>query len=855
MKKTKLIIGLSSASLILPLSVVSCQQNKQSDQNKTPEKPKTNTSSSKTKTRTNLDKIASKQFDELFSVEFKDISGRTVTKDEISVDGVQRNSLQNVNLKVKPNFSNQVNAKLINIGGNWDKQRTGKAHFSIQFIDKNDEKNTKIHTYIISGFKSNQFNANDDGTIIADPRLSIVDDFQEYENANQEQRFKIDNKDYIEGLKRQYQDTDITKLRPELNYTQQAAEKFNTLSQEAKLNSYEDSVYKGYTLPTFNDKGEIDALSIHGKDAPALYSKIDFLGDRDPNQSIGLARLLPNEKYKQIALETMAISFTSKEDFAREIKQAEQMIEKLKTWNQSTPEFMSYINNLVEKENLEKTYLSNLLAGELRTAYERDVDGIKKRYQDAQDEIDKKIETIKAYTTNDVIKQYEQKIQEYKSDAASGKKFNGSTGTMWIMDYEIPQDGKYPTKWYFGTNSHVAKLMSSKNFSGFSINVLDDSINVNTKLRLNGLDTHFNEFVFGGPQVQNILTKIFDATDYLSTSPKDYLTQQQQNEYEGVEEMIDFAVLELDLSKFNFNEGYDLSVISNKIAKDNTFGGSVENLARALTNNYFDRKPEDKVKFLSTSYLKDYDKIDYQLRVKEGETPKQTDELFALGYPSSRDDFFLRRYEDEDQFLQKNYYQSLWVNSDYRFYYAENNNEDGPANFLKSRLDKGNYLSYQIGYRSFIDKPGINDAFIVSPLRGNKIYETYDEDKTTIRKYFNTGLQYMLRHFAPIGGSSGSSVRNQKNELVAVHSSIIPSARTDFAAAFRSEGYDYKGAYGKYNLEQYDLIYGGGKNQKKSYLDSLIKKYNENGIKTYLFQNGASKNNIPDEFKFKNNEQ
>lgn len=83
-----------------------------------------------------------------------------------------------------------------------------------------------------------------------------------------------------------------------------------------------------------------------------------------------------------------------------------------------------------------------------------------------------------------------------------------------------------------------------------------------------------------------------------------------------------------------------------------------------------------------------------------------------------------------------------------------------------------------------------------------------------LKKYFNTGLQYMLRDYTPIGGSSGSSVRNQRNEVIGVHSTIFQTAGIDYVAALRSEGYNYNGAFGTYNLPQYDLIYGGGKDQK-----------------------------------------
>jgi len=115
------------------------------------------------------------------------------------------------------------------------------------------------------------------------------------------------------------------------------------------------------------------------------------------------------------------------------------------------------------------------------------------------------------------------------------------------------------------------------------------------------------------------------------------------------------------------------------------------------------------------------------------------------------------------------------------------------------------------------------------------------------------GLEYLPKHFAPAGGASGTSVRNQKNELVAIYHAKYDSSKTGLAAAFRSEGYDYQGLYGNYNLPQYDLIYGGGKDQteKKSYREAMKDIYQNNNIKTALFPDGFDK--IPDEFKFNNN--
>nr|WP_307918793.1 hypothetical protein [Mycoplasmopsis bovis] len=75
---------------------------------------------------------------------------------------------------------------------------------------------------------------------------------------------------------------------------------------------------------------------------------------------------------------------------------------------------------------------------------------------------------------------------------------------------------------------------------------------------------------------------------------------------------------------------------------------------------------------------------------------------------------------------------------------------------------------------------------------------------------------------------------------------------------FRSPGKDYNKLFGNYNLPQYDLIYGGGKDQKNSYRQALEAKYkfNEwNTLKPNYFRKRLSRKiNVPKEFRFKNSQ-
>nr|WP_307907807.1 hypothetical protein [Mycoplasmopsis bovis] len=83
-----------------------------------------------------------------------------------------------------------------------------------------------------------------------------------------------------------------------------------------------------------------------------------------------------------------------------------------------------------------------------------------------------------------------------------------------------------------------------------------------------------------------------------------------------------------------------------------------------------------------------------------------------------------------------------------------------------------------MGYRTFTDKPGLTDGFLAAPRIGNEFYSITDKSSNKTVKYVNYGLHLMPRFYAPYGGASGSSVRNKKNELIAVYHSSNDGAKT-----------------------------------------------------------------------------
>ena len=629
--------------------------------------------------------------------------------------------------------------------------REGNLKMSLLVTDKKT-KQVFIKSIIAYGFKTNAMGLDENGSIPgggADLVKPKVDE-NNYFNKTQLERYEIDNQAYLNGLKGQHMGKTWQQVRPELGDNEQKIKEFDEKAKGVSQDAYASAAYKGFTLPVYDKNGDFKGLSINESSYGQARSWVDTRG-RDEWKTTGLPRTLPNEKYRDEALQTLGISSLTLKDGKKD------------TWDKSS-------------------------------------------------------------------------------------------GTTWILDYQKTNDNKYPTKWYFATNLHVADTITDKTTS-IDLMKLMDSVKTKTTLRLSNLDENIYRFGFASKNNEFLLNhglkKIYDGRDFLKTKPTEYLTEQQKEKYKDAGSFVDFAVFELDFEQLKLLNVWNNQLNSNGGVITKYDHSSAQDLAKIITSDYANHS-DKQIKFLSKSYLNDYSKIDVPLRSTSYKFEGK-DELFALGWPNSTRDGFFERYVDDDQTKYRttdNF--SLWTNSDYRFFGKLTEQEGGQPAFPTERTERGNYLSYAIGYRSFIDKPGVLDAFISAPHTGNDLYKSLDE-----KKYINMGLEYMPRHYAPAGGASGSSVRNQNNEIVGIYHVSNEFASTGLATAFRSEGYDYKGLYGdKYKeLPQYDLIYGGGKDQAtgQSYREKMKEIYkNNNNIKTALFPNGFDQ--YDEKFKFNNNQ-
>ncbi|MBN3534740.1 Ig-specific serine endopeptidase MIP [Mycoplasma procyoni] len=629
---------------------------------------------------------------------------------------------------------------------------TGKGYLIFTFYYKDDKKEEFYSTREIleEGFKTNPFNANEDGSIPTPPSTPERErqKREDYVKGDQRFRYNFDNEDYIKTAVSQITkggQRDIADFRKDVSWDKISAEKLDVEAEKLGLSKFQDALYKGFSVPSWNKDGTIDGLRINDSDpvgqGPSWLDSVNHKGE-EAYKTVGLARYLINEKYKDYALQTFHAAFNNPED--------------------------------------------------------------------------RPGQTGQSYDT---------------------------AGTLWILDFEKKDDNSYPTKWYFGTNLHVVNALTDKTNS-ITIGRLNKDASIHTKFDLFSKDANFSNFIFKKSNDGFAVKTVFTGEDYLKTNPAQFLASDQKEKYKDYEEFADFAVLEVDFEKAVKN---GVEARGKNTGTTDEILKNAQELAKLVTNDYATETTKH-ISFLKTSYLQDYEKVNRDItKAKEGQKPKEVDEHYLVGYPSSIKDFYLDQYEDADSISRQKSDYSLWTNAAPNLYNAinklDNGSEEDNYSISKSVWDHGNYLSYEIGYRSFTDKPGVTDEFIASPILGSEVITS----SQTHKKLLAMGLAYMPRFYAPAGGSSGSSMRNQRNELVAVFHAANDTARTGLAAAFRSEGFDYKGVYGSYNLPQYDLIYGGGDQQKNSYREAMKKLYP--GAKTNLFQNGFDQ--IPEEYKFK----
>ncbi|OYD26753.1 putative peptidase DUF31 [Mycoplasma testudineum] len=373
----------------------------------------------------------------------------------------------------------------------------------------------------------------------------------------------------------------------------------------------------------------------------------------------------------------------------------------------------------------------------------------------------------------------------FENTSNEGNAASNSTvlGTGWILDYIIPNDGTYPTKWYIATNLHVAnnlrnpgdenaRLLFTKEFVmtkwDIGKNTYKDEVKAGdyslAKSYVTGNYNSSNQLVGGAPALLKSIPKtVYAGVDYLVDSPKNW----NPSLYE---EMIDFAVIEVEF-------------INSETAQE-------------ATSDYANLAPSEQNKFLQTPYLSD---------------PNAKNVNFYIsGFPNGRPEINRSVFGGNDGL--KKYDTSL---------------AQGELDSIVDNYQLGDKLTQSVtSYNTFeLDSPkGIGDALLILPYFSTSYKGTPYTPWALVYSFSNSGLD---------GGSSGSKVTNENDEIVAIHALGSSSSESNLAFALKSNGYTHAN-YNGYVTPAYDIIMGGFQGQKTSYAQAMKELYSGQGINTKL---------------------
>ncbi|AHB99943.1 Putative peptidase (DUF31) [Mycoplasmoides gallisepticum S6] len=708
------------------------------------------------------------------------------------------------------------------------------------------------------------------------PQLAI-DNIEAYRKLSTTEKNKVDLEGYVNALSRLHGGLknvqNVISQRyniPALNETQ--IRTYNQKAAAASQPDYASALLRNFSIVNDNDYLYVNPI----RDS----SKAAYWNSTPGNR--GLPRYLPNEIYKKAAMQTYAIEFFNRNS---ELEKIPNGSSKAYLTYRGTAWILDY--ELDSNGYPTKWYLAtnaHVAAGFMKAKSDGsrftnivDLKAEKERFEKAQKTFDDgqtkwegisknyldKIERLHAE-----VKKYHGLKQQAETNGNAAKVSEYENLIKKIQDNDLPaaykeKDSKTLEEWnklpfeYRKAWSDSQETLKG-GFLGETISVAISHFNQNTPLnqwlRTNAVAPTVEKFTFKPEQVK----LVYAGVDFLNSSPKDYIDP--SSPISKIEESADFAVLEIDFNHpSGVNDTYKYTT-RNTLQPTSDQENVVENageLAKIATSDYANWEKKEQISFISKSLKATYEEDqkatinDVTLTNGQKTNAKKANLNFiSVGFPISSTDNHLEKTYDTDIDGSEEGSQSLWINKP--IYIAE-----GKENGIIGTKEYGGSLNPALSIRNFLNMPGITDFTISNPLiQAEKnvgyVYNFIKDTQSNYRgnQYTNYGLGYSLNSWQPLGGASGSSVRTIDNKLIGINFATADGAGvslTAFTQAFRSEGESYSGFYGKYQLEEYDLIYGGGKNQRTSYRQALESL--KPNIKTALFPNGT--NEIPEEFKFK----
>ncbi|WP_036436759.1 hypothetical protein [Mycoplasma elephantis] len=330
MKKKYLLSFCALLTLTTTPIVISCNKNSEKKENKNEKEETKNeiTPSKKEEEPTSFSKLEEfdsefvnfyNNFENNFSFDYSKLLGYNKPNNEVFPTQFQRN-FKNIDIKLANELNKKYDVEIQNasyiLNSELESNLEGKLNVTFKLKSKNQNK-IILKSLTINNFKKSPNGIDQNGKILSTPSDSLKPkktELSNYITGDQNIRFAIDNNKYMESLKRQHNNKPWNEYRNDLINNVNKIDEFNSKSKELNLDSYENLAHKGWTLPKYDESGNFLGLSMLPQETNKGPSWTDALG-RNEFLINGLARTLPNEKYRQAALQTFSISFSNKVDF------------------------------------------------------------------------------------------------------------------------------------------------------------------------------------------------------------------------------------------------------------------------------------------------------------------------------------------------------------------------------------------------------------------------------------------------------------------------------------------------------------------------------------------------------------
>ncbi|WP_435130512.1 Ig-specific serine endopeptidase MIP [Mycoplasma sp. 6243] len=795
--------------------------------------------------------------------------GNTLTKNELQqkVEKSSLNDLFNIDLSgnksdvYASNVDVTKDAIAIREPGKLILKLSAKENEIPQFTITNtkvDDANGKITIFMAFGkdadvyksFTIDGFKKKEEFNFGQTKNVSENDQVNYFINMNQDQQFDYD----WNLIKNRYLSADSTLTS---NLTSQQKQEIDAKLKKLDMPNYDELRIKGYSIAV-NDQGKLK-LQLPNIGPRVAANWTDAINN--PENNTGVARTITNQQYSDFAKQSYHVSinhflFTKDENqqnllttaltnnidlrnLINQLKDSDTKTKLLDRWNKSNGN--RGVWKLIQ-DDTEKQLVADYGNEKDNNGNEKDAVIYTNWLKSEYDKIYKKLDETAGLdaTVKQKVKDYisKNKPTDFNQLAGYPKKQETEAGTASIIDYEIKEDQSYPTKFYFITNYHVVNGISSlPDFTLGLTRLNNNGSYIGNQLKTIPFDQHFSNFSFD----KNSVKVILDGRDFFKFDPTSVATNAQ-----NAKEFLDFAIFEVDIDKL----------------PENLLNGKTkEQFAKDMSNDYVNNT--NKVSFPTFDYLSQsgYESVDGPIIKRQIDDHKKKpvsdyNLLYLVGFPATQTksqgfvDFFLQegdgQYTNKDLITSAPYSYSLWTNAN-RSLYGKSSTD--LAN--NPRAQRGGFLSHSNVLSEFKNRKGVFDRFLALPFLSygdNKpnLFTSKDDGK----EYYHSGLSYAIRDFNVGGGASGTGVRTKKNELVALVDSVFFVSRVTIATALRSLGVNYDGAFGDYNTPQYDVIYGGGKDQNNSFKQALEKLYGTN-YKTHLFDKGV--NSAYSDHAFKDN--